>query len=442
MPESERDDRPHLVIVGAGFGGLELVKRLTGRRAPEHDYRITWVDRRNHHTFQPLLYQVATAGLQPQDIGVPVRALARRRPAVRVRVGEVVDIDTAARSIAFADGGSLTYDRLVLAAGAVTTDFGIPGVEEHGLPLKSLRDATAMRDHLLRCFERVSARPVQHDDGTLTFVIAGGGPTGVEVAGALAELIDLVLRRDHPELDLDRVRIVLVELQEQLLPTMGAFSGRAARKELTRRGVEVRLGVGVSAVHADRVEFDDGTVLPARTLIWSAGIAASPLARTLGVEPGRGGRVGVDAHLRVRGIEGVYAIGDIAGTIGDGDALPQVAPVAIQQARHVARHLTAPIGVAGFRYLDKGTMATIGRRAAVAELPFGLRLRGAPAWLAWLVLHVLLLAGFKNRVGVLFSWVWNYVFRDHAARLIIQVAERSPATPPGEDERERIQVDD
>lgn len=435
MAVSARADASrHLVVVGAGFGGLELVKRLTGRRAPDHDWRITWVDRRNHHTFQPLLYQVATAGLQPQDVGVPIRALARRH-GVEVRVGEVVDIDTDGRRLSFADGGSLDYDELVLAAGAVSADFGIPGVATFGFPLKSIRDATLMRDHLLRCFERVSARPEEAADGTLTFVVAGAGPTGVEVVGALAELIDLVLRRDHPEVDVARVRLVLVELQDQVLPGMGRASGRAARRALEQRGVEVRLGRGVASVDAAQVELDDGEVIPTRTLIWSAGIAASPLGSALGVEPGRGGRLAVDEHLRVEGCRHVYAIGDLAGVIGDADvALPQVAPVAIQQARAVAAHLTDPMNAPAFRYRDKGSMATIGRRAAVAELPGRIRLWGAPAWLAWLALHVLMLAGFKNRIGVLISWVWNYLFRDNTARLIINIARPASSPPAGANE--------
>jgi NADH:ubiquinone reductase (H+-translocating) len=416
---SRRDGAPrHLVVVGAGFGGLALVRELTGRQRVR-GLRVTWVDRHNHHTFQPLLYQVATAGLQPQDIGIPIRVLARRR-GVRVRLGTVTAVDPGEHRIAFEDGATLGYDTLVLAAGAITEDFSIPGVDEHAYGLKSLADATTLRNHLLRCFERVSADPSRIEDGTLTFVVAGGGPTGVEVAGALAELVDLVLRRDHPELDVGRVRIVLVELADRLLGGFAPRSSRAAARTLEDRGVELRLGTGIARAHADRVELSDGSVVPTRTLIWAAGVAATPLTTTLGVELARGRRVPVDEHLRVLGLDDVYAVGDLAaGTDAQGALLPQVAQVAIQQGRHVAAHLRGEPGLSAFRYRDKGSMATVGRRSAVTELPGGIRFAGFPAWVAWLGLHLLMLVGFKNRVGVLVSWVWNYVARDHAARLIL-----------------------
>jgi NADH:ubiquinone reductase (H+-translocating) len=421
---------PHVVVVGGGFGGLTLVRELArARRRGRFAGRVTLVDRQNHHTFQPLLYQVATAGLQPQDVGISLRAILRRH-GVETRLGEVTGVDAARRMLTLSDGSELAYDRLVLAAGAITEDFGVPGVAEHAFGLKSLAEATTLRNEVLRRFEAASADPARSDDGTLTFVVAGGGPTGVELAGALAELVDLVVRRDHPTLDLDQVRIVVVELRAGLLGGFSARSGAAALEGLRERGVDVRLGVGIARAAADHVELTDGAVLPTRLLVWAAGVAASPLAEALGVALAPGRRVPVDDQLRVQGREDVFAIGDLAASLDtDARPLPQVAPVAMQQGRHVARLLadeqtgrpTPP-----FRYRDKGSMATIGRAAAVAELPGRIRLRGLVAWVAWLGLHLLMLVGFRNRVAVLLSWIWNYATYDHSARLILD--QRDAAT--------------
>lgn len=417
----------HVVIVGGGFGGLAIVRQLAkARRRGRIDVRVTLIDRRNHHTFQPLLYQVATAGLQTQDVGISLRAILRRQD-VEIRLGEVTGIDASGHELTLADGSKVTYDHLIIAAGAITEDYGIPGVAEHAFGLKSLAEATMLRNQVLRRFEEASSPAFQADDGTLSFVIAGGGPTGVELAGALAELVDLVVRRDHPSLDVDRVRIILVEAREQLLGGFSARSSQAALDGLQERGVDVRLEVGIANVTADHVELTDGEVIPARLVIWAAGVAASPIASLLGVTLSRGRRIPVDEHLRVVGLEDVFAIGDIAASEdAAGQLLPQVAPVAIQHASHVARVLTDTVNgrtTPAFRYRDKGSMATIGRASAVAELPGGLRMRGTVAWLAWLVLHLLMLAGFRNRVSVLLSWIWNYLRNDHSARLILDQRE-------------------
>jgi NADH:ubiquinone reductase (H+-translocating) len=429
------DDPPHVVVVGGGFGGLTLVRELAraarreGRRA-----RVTLIDRHNHHTFQPLLYQVATAGLQPQDVGISLRAILRRH-GIAIRLGEVTAVDPAEHQLHLFDGATVAYDRLVLAAGAITADFGVPGVAEHAFSLKSLADATTMRNEVLRRFEEVTADPARATDGTLTFVISGGGPTGVELAGALAELVDLVVRRDHPTLDLAQVRIVLAEPQDRLLGGFSPRSGKAALRGLRHRGVDVRLGVGISRVTAEHVELTDGQVVSTRLVVWAAGVAASPLAATLGTELGPGRRLPVDGQLHVRGTDDVFAIGDLAASTGsDGRPLPQVAPVAIQQARYLARMLadetTGRPTRDDFRYRDKGTMATIGRAAAVAELPGRIRLRGFVAWQAWLLLHLLMLVGFRNRAAVLFSWIWNYVTYDHAARLILDQRDAATTETP------------
>jgi NADH:ubiquinone reductase (H+-translocating) len=417
----------HVVVVGGGFGGLAIVRQLAkARRRGRLDVRVTLIDRRNHHTFQPLLYQVATAGLQTQDVGISLRAILRRQD-VEIRLGEVTGVDAVGRELTLADGSTMTYDHLVIAAGAITEDYGVPGVAEHAFGLKSLAEATMLRNQVLRRFEEATSGSSPADDGTLSFVIAGGGPTGVELAGALAELVDLVVRRDHPSLDIDRVRIVLVEARDQLLGGFSARSSRAALDGLQERGVDVRLDVGIASVTAEHVELTDGEVIPARLVVWAAGVGASPIAALLGVPLGRGRRIPVDGHLRVVGLDDVYAIGDIAASEDSaGQLLPQVAPVAIQHAAHVARVLADTAGgrdLPAFRYRDKGSMATIGRASAVAELPGGLRIRGTIAWLAWLVLHLLMLAGFRNRVSVLLSWIWNYLRRDHSARLILDQRE-------------------
>jgi NADH:ubiquinone reductase (H+-translocating) len=426
------------VVIGGGFGGLAVVRRLErARRRGRLTPRVTLIDRRNHHTFQPLLYQVATAGLQTQDVGISLRAILRRQ-RVDIRLGEVASIDGQRSVVQLVDGAEIAYDHLVIAAGAITEDFGIPGVAEHAFGLKSLAEATMLRNAVLRRFEEASvaqAEPGTGDEGTLSFVIAGGGPTGVELAGSLAELVDLVVRHDHPTLDVGRVRIVLVEARDQLLGGFSARSSAAALEGLRERGVDVRLEVGIASVDADRVVLTDGETIPARVVIWAAGVAASPLAATLGVELARGRRIPVDEHLAVVGLERVYAIGDIAASVdGDGSLLPQVAPVAIQQAAHVVDVIVERCSgrtPEPFRYRDKGAMATIGRAAAVAELPGGLRLRGFIAWVAWLLLHLLMLAGFRNRVSVLLSWIWNYTRRDHSARLILDQREAATAETAG-----------
>jgi len=437
------DTTEHVLIIGGGFGGLALVRRLAkARRRGRLDVRITLIDRRNHHTFQPLLYQIATPLLQTQDVCLSLRAILRRQD-VTIRLGDVTGIDAANRTVSLSDGAEIAYDHLIVAAGAITEDFGVPGVSEHAYGLKSLAEATMLRNEVLRRFEEVApvaavassgatpGSPAATDDGTLTFVIAGGGPTGVELAGSLAELVDLVVRRDHPTLDVDRVRIVLVEARDQLLGGFSARAGRAALEGLEERGVDVRLEVGIASVAADHVVLTDGEHIPTRLVVWAAGVAASPVADALGVPLGRGRRIPVDGHLRVLGLDRVFAIGDIAGPASaDERPLPQVAPVAIQQAGHVARVLVDEVAgrpTPPFRYRDKGSMATIGRASAVAELPGGLKLRGLVAWLAWLLLHLLMLAGFRNRVSVLLSWIWNYVKHDHSARLILDQREAATA---------------
>lgn len=427
--------RHRIVVIGAGFGGLALVRHLA-----EQPVDVVLVDANNFHTFQPLLYQVATAGLDADDIAYPVRGIVSKHPNVDVRLGTVVDIDLEARRVLLGDGPAIDYDQLVVAAGAVTNTYGVPGVQEHAFGLKSINDALALRAHVLRQFERVSVDPSEADDGALTAVVAGGGPTGVELAGGLSELTDRVLSKDFPNLDVRRARVVLVEPTERLL---GSFSPRlsdSARSTLAARGVEVVLGVGVASADDKAVTLTDGRRIPTRTLVWTAGVTASPLARVLAAQLGpealtRGARVVVERDLSLPGHPEVFVIGDLAAATDEGgQLLPQVAPVAMQAGEQVAANLLAAREGAptrAFRYRDKGSMATIGRHAAVAQLPGGIRLRGTPGWLAWLGLHLVMLIGFRNRVNVLVNWAWNYLTYDRGSRLIVDGPQRGSGIPPG-----------
>jgi len=408
---------PKVVVIGAGFGGLEVARGLKG--APVD---VTLVDQHNFHTFQPLLYQVATAGLSPTDVAHVVRGLFHRQANVRFRQGTVTGADWSARTVTVDGQPDLPFDHLVLAAGATVTWFGTPGAAEHGFPLYTLEDATRLRNHVVERFEAADRDPTELDRGGLTFVVVGGGPTGVETAGALAELFAMVFRKDYPNLDVSRARVVLVEMQDHLLHPFKASSRRHALETLRSRGVDVRLGAQVASVAAGSVTFADGEELPAQTLVWAAGIQANPLAAALDLPQGRAGRVTVEPDLRVPGRPGAWAVGDVAAAADrHGSLLPQLAPVAMQSGRHVARQIRRLLEgrpTTPFRYRDKGIMATIGRRAAVAELPGRIHLRGALAWVAWLALHLVTLVGPRNRASVLINWAWNYLTWDRGPRLI------------------------
>ena len=403
--------------MGAGFGGLEAAKELA--RAPVH---VTIVDRHNYHTFQPLLYQVATAGLNAADVAYAVRGIFQRQSNVSFRQAEVTGVDWARSTLRLEDG-ELAFDQLIVAAGATATYFGIDGAAENGFPLYVLSDAITLRNHILSRFEAADADAALIEDGALCFVVVGGGPTGVEVAGALSELF-VVLRKDFPDLDLSKARIVLVEMADRLLQPFSAASQRHARDRLVDMGVDVRTNDAVVRVTPTRVELRSGTELHAHTLVWAAGVRANPLADALAVPTGRSGRIVVAPDLRIEGHHNAYAIGDVAAITGrDGQLLPMVAQVAIQSGRHAAREVASGRR-RPFRYRDKGTMATIGRRAAVAELPLHVRLSGTPAWMAWLGLHLVMLMGFRNRLSVFLNWAWNYLTWDRGPRLIIESRPR------------------
>lgn len=384
---------------------------------------VTLVDRRNYNTFQPLLYQVATAGLDEGGVAHTIRAIFAADANVEVRLGTVVRIDRAERSVVLEDGASLPYDALVVAAGATMNDFGIRGVAEHAFPLYTLSEAIRLRQHVLSCFEATEREPALVDRGALTCVIVGGGPTGVETAGTMSELFTKVLSKGYRRADVGRARVVLIEMGAELLTAFRPASRRHARETLEDRGVDVRFGERVAEVSPHGVRLASGEELATHTVVWTAGVRANPLADRLGVEQSNGGRIPVEPDLSLAGAPDVFVVGDIAAPRSrDGQLLAQLAPVAMQAGAHageqVLRHLNGQ-PTRPFRYRDKGTMATIGRRAAVADLPFGITLRGTVAWLAWLVLHLVFLIGFQNRAQVLVQWAWNYLTWDWGPRLVL-----------------------
>ena len=416
---SDHHHRPKVVVVGAGFGGLSVLRGLA-----DQPVDVTVVDRNNFHTFLPLLYQVATSGLNAADVAHPIRAIVARHRNIDVRHGTVEGVDWDRNEVQVAGQAPLPFDHLVLAAGSTANDFGIPGVAEHGYPLYTLDDAARLRNRVLERFEAAALDQSLIDDGALTFAIVGGGPTGVETAGALAELFDKVLRDDFHTLPVQRARVVLIEMADSLLTPFGPRSRDHALDALRRRGVEVRLSTRVSSVGDDHVVLDGGERLPAHTLVWAAGVQANPLARVLGVAQGPGGRIVVDRDLSVPDRPGLWVIGDLAhtpGAVEDGGAAPQLAPAAMQAGELVAANVLRTVAgepTQPFRYRDKGTMATIGRRSAVAEIPGVPILVGSVAWAAWLVLHLVMLIGFRNRLSVLVNWAWNYLTWDRGPRLI------------------------
>jgi NADH dehydrogenase len=407
---------PHVVIVGAGFGGLEAARKLA--KAP---VRVTLIDRNNYHLFQPLLYQVAIAGLSPAQIAHPVRAILRRQRNLRFLMGEVTSVDFAAHKVTL-DHTALAYDYLILAAGGRTNFFGLERVEQRGLPLKDIDDAVTIRNHLLSKFEEANREPdPEACRALLTFVIVGGGPTGVETAGALSELIHLVLRKDYPNLDLALVRVILLEASDHLMGNYPRDLQAATLRQLRRKRVEIRLNAALSDYDGRQVKLADGTLIPTRTLIWTAGVRAAGLIHRLDVPRAQAGRVPVEPDLQLPGQPRVYVIGDAAYLEDErGQPLPMLATVALQQAQAAAHNLQRALRSQPsqpFHYKDPGLLATIGRDAAVAQL-WGLTFSGFPAWLIWVGLHIFRIIGFRNRLLVLINWAWDYFFYDSGVRLI------------------------
>jgi NADH dehydrogenase len=406
---------PHIVIIGGGFGGLSAARAL--RHA---DVRVTLIDRRNHHVFQPLLYQVATATLSPGDIAAPIRWILRSIRNVRVLLANATRIDVAAKRIELADGPSLDYDWLIIATGSKHAYFGHDDWEPNAPGLKTLEDAIAIRRRILIAFERAEREEdTRRQRNLLTFVIVGGGPTGVELAGTLAEIARQTLRDEFQTIDTTRARILLVEAGPTILQTFPEKLRNAARASLVRLGIEVREGVAVTAVDPHGVMVGSERV-DAGTVLWAAGVAASSVVKTLAVPLDRAGRVIVEPDLSIPGHPEVFVVGDAAAAMNDGKLLPGVAQTAMQGARHAAKNILRRLKgqpTTPFVYRDLGSMAIIGRRSAISDLGW-IRLSGAPAWFAWLFLHIFMLIGFRNRVVVLFEWAMAYFTFQRGARLI------------------------
>ncbi len=413
----EQRPLPHLLVIGGGFAGLWTTRALA--KAP---LRITLLDRSNHHLFQPLLYQVATAGLSAPDIAAPLRHILRRQRNVEVRLGDAASIDPAGRQATLADGTVLDFDYLLLASGATHAYFGNDEWAAHAPGLKSLDDALHLRRQLLLAFERAEACDDPAERAAwLSFAIVGGGPTGVELAGTLAEIARHTLKDEFRRIDPSSARVRLVEAGPRVLASFPEELSARARRQLEKLGVEVSTGVPVTAIDAGGYRLGEEYVR-ARTVVWAAGVAASPLARSLGVPLDRAGRVPVEADLGVPGHPHVFVAGDLAAVKrGDGSPVPGVAPAAKQMGRHVAASIRARLrgeSARPFRYRDFGNLATIGRMAAVVDL-HGFKLSGLLAWWFWLAAHVFFLIGFRNRLVVLLNWAWAYWSYQRAARIIL-----------------------
>ncbi len=425
--------KPRVAIIGAGFGGLEAAEHLA--HVP---VEVTLIDRHNYHTFQPLLYQVATSLLNAEDVGAPVRSMFRHQDNLTFRMATVTGVDVAGRTIALEDGNTLVYDYLVLAGGATVNYFNTPGATEHAFPLYTLMNAVALRNHVLDRFEAADRDPSSIQDGALTFVIVGAGPTGVETAGALADLFYNLLPRDYHQLATKEARIIIVEMAKEVLSPFKEDLRVYAKQELEERRVEIRLGQSVAEVGATFVRLKSGEEIKAHTLIWAAGVRANPLADVIGLPQGRGGRIKLNPDLSVPDHPEIFVVGDMGEVASDGKVLPQLGSVAMQSGQHVGRQIARRLHgepAQPFKYWDKGFMATIGRGAAVVEFPNKRTLHGPLAYFAWLGVHLTLLSGIRNRIEVLWNWSWSALTHDRAARIIIQAkdddqAARTPVPGP------------
>lgn len=429
--------RPRVVIVGAGFGGLWAAKTLS----KSDDVDVLIIDRNNYHTFLPLLYQVAAAELYPEDIAYPIRKIVRRYKNVGFAMAEVTRIDLEQRVVYTQNdrgepGVSFPYDYLILAAGSVTNFFGMEGVARFGFEMKDLDEGVTLRSHILSLVEKAAheSDPEKRRE-LLTFVVVGGGPTGVEFAATLAELIWSVLVKDFREIDFDEARVLLLEATGALLPVLPTSLQDYTARILKEKGVEVLLNTAVTGASEGLVELADGTRIPTHTLVWTAGVRANSLADHLGTPQARGGRLVVEPTLHIPDYPHVYAVGDIAYFEDDqGRPVPQVAPAALQQGEMAAKNILRDLAgesLESYQYRDRGTMVTIGRNTGVARV-WGRSVRGFLAWSAWLVVHLVKLIGFRNRLAVLSDWAWNYLFYERAVRLIFHRPQRAPEPKVGE----------
>ena len=409
-------EHPRVVIIGAGFGGLWAARALAGL---PFDVRV--VDRNNYHTFHALLYQVAAAELEPEGIAYPVRSILRRLPNVHFAMHDVQEVDFNARLVKTPEH-MIPYDFLVLAMGSTVNFFGVSGATEYTFPLKTLRHSIALRNHILHCFELAAHEPdAEKRERLLTFTIVGGGPTGVEFAGALAELIRGSFTKDYPTLDFGEVRAVLLEAMDALLPGLPEHLQTYTLTRLRRMGVEVHLKAVVNRVTPKAVHLRDGTTIPTETVAWTAGVRSDPRIEEWDLPTARNGRVTVLPTLQLEAYPEVYVVGDLAYLEEDGRPLPMMAPVAIQQGTAAARNIARQAAGQApdpYHYRDRGTMVTIGRNTAVANA-FGYAFSGFPAWFLWLTFHLIKLIGFRNRLLVLLNWIWDYFLFERTVRLIL-----------------------
>ena len=417
----------HVVIVGAGFGGLGVAEQLA--HVP---VEVTLIDKHDYHTFQPLLYQVATSLLNAEDVGAPIRGLFRHQDNVTFHMATVTQVDMPGHKIQLSDGKHVSYDYLVLAGGATVNYFNTPGAAEHAFPLYTLMNAVKLRNRILERFEAADRDPTLIEDGALNFVIVGAGPTGVETAGALSDLFYNLLPRDYHQLATEKARVIIVEMGKEVLAPLKDNLRSYAKEELEQRRVEVRLGEAVAEVGPTFVRLKSGEEIQAHTLIWAAGVRANPLADLLGLPQGRGGRVKLNPDLSVPDHPEIFVVGDMGEVASDGELLPQLGSVAMQSGEHVGRQISRRVaGEPGqpFKYWDKGFMATIWRGAAVVELPNKLTLHGPLAYFAWLGVHLALLSGMRNRIETLWNWGWSALTHDRAARIIIESKDDQVKNP-------------
>jgi NADH dehydrogenase len=412
-------DIPHVVILGAGFGGIGALKKLR-----DASVRVTLIDKHDYHTFQPLLYQVATLELTPEQVGFPIRSLLHHHENVTFHQSVVTGIDPAGKQVMLESVAPLKYDYLILALGAVVNFFQTPGAEQYAFPLYTMNDAMRLKERVLKTFEAVDRNPSLIDDGALNFCVVGGGATGVEVCGALADLLHTDVKEDYPNLPVARAQVLLYEHAPHLLGPFKPELQNYARTTLEERGVKVHTGTGVRKIGSGNIELATGETIKTHTLIWAAGLKANPVVQCLGVELGQGGRIPVGPDLQVKDHPGVFAIGDIA-VMTDGETgkpLPGLGATALQAGNHVGetiKRLVEGKTPESFKYVDKGTMAQIGRGAAVMELSTGQTMTGRLAWLAWLGVHLVLLNGAEQRISTFVDWGWSLLTKEHDKRIIL-----------------------
>jgi len=411
--------QPHVVILGAGFGGIGALKSLG-----DADVRVTIIDKHDYHTFQPLLYQVATDELAALEVGFPIRELLHRRKNALFHQVTVKSIDLAKKEVAAEGVDPIPYDYLILAMGAVVNFFHTPGADQHAFPLYTMDDAIRLKMHILKTLEAVDKNPALVNQGALTFCVVGGGATGVEIAGAVAELLHFELAKDYPNLPLDQAKVLLFEQSPHLLAPFKPKLQVYARKALEERGVTVQTGTGVRNIGPRSIDLSTGVTVKTHTLIWAAGLLANPIVSSLGVELVHGGRIPVGSDLQVKGHAGVFAVGDIAAmTDGKtGKVLPMLGATALQSGHHAGqtiKHLLEAKQHKPFEYFDKGFMAQVGRGAAVVELPTGGTMTGTPAWLAWLGVHLALLNGAEEKAATFVDWGWNVLTRNRGKRILL-----------------------